>query len=181
MQKQGWSHGTGLGAEKNQGRLVPVALDLEDSALKPFSKSGLGYTGEKLERKNLKRVAPKRHITTIYDQKDDSEDGLLRRNELTYNKRRWIESLTYCFVKNVNKFLPQKQFWFIAVSVGVCATLSIFRANYFKKLSNFFFSVKIVLNMTYQFLIFRCLGLQFIDLLNNEWWLWQWCKQIFYL
>jgi len=87
MVKQGWSHGSGLG-KTQKGTVNPAALDMLETAQNPRSKTGLGYTGEKLQRFNVEKQKKKCFITTSYDSQDQEADGILRRSKLTYNKRR---------------------------------------------------------------------------------------------
>lgn len=45
----GWAPGKGLGS-KNQGKVEPVAVHLEEDANMGREKIGLGYTGEVMQR-----------------------------------------------------------------------------------------------------------------------------------
>ncbi|XP_017539630.2 G patch domain-containing protein 3 [Pygocentrus nattereri] len=84
MEKQGWRDGDGLGHARSG---MPEAL--ENEGQNPNCKRGFGYHGEKLSSfLPLKRPRPDFHISTIYDQPKDIDQGdsLLRRQPSTSMK-----------------------------------------------------------------------------------------------
>lgn len=61
----GWKPGTGLG-KNEQGRVVPVAVYVEEDGQSSKEKTGFGYRGEKLSRVVQKKTI--RHvIASAYD------------------------------------------------------------------------------------------------------------------
>lgn len=65
LAKMGWKPGTGLG-KNEQGRVVPVAVYVEEDGQSSKEKTGFGYRGEKLSRVVQKKTI--RHvIASAYD------------------------------------------------------------------------------------------------------------------
>ncbi|PAV63488.1 hypothetical protein WR25_01441 isoform B [Diploscapter pachys] len=60
LSRMGWKAGKGLGAQE-QGRVEPVAVDLEEDGQSGREKKGFGYRGEKLQRTGFQKQ-PKRHL-----------------------------------------------------------------------------------------------------------------------
>lgn len=58
--RMGWKAGKGLGV-REQGRVEPVAVDLEEDGQSGRERKGFGYRGEKLQRTGFERQ-PKRHL-----------------------------------------------------------------------------------------------------------------------
>jgi hypothetical protein len=76
---------------------MPEALSADGGKLSAKDKTGLGYTGEKVERHGLKRAATNDNrtrrdirITTVYDNPNETDpsESANRRCELTQNKNR---------------------------------------------------------------------------------------------
>lgn len=66
LTKMGWKHGSGLG-KNEQGKVVPVAVYVEEDGQSSKEKSGLGYRGEKISRTVQKQ--PERHcIASVFDE-----------------------------------------------------------------------------------------------------------------
>uniref|UniRef100_A0A1I7XK96 G-patch domain-containing protein n=1 Tax=Heterorhabditis bacteriophora TaxID=37862 RepID=A0A1I7XK96_HETBA len=100
--KMGWQPGAGLG-KLNQGRLLPVALHLEEDGQAGTEKKGFGYRGEKMQRFVFEKRPIKHSIASSFDtsldrntienkQTDDksSMDVLFRRSDTTKMKYRNI-------------------------------------------------------------------------------------------
>ncbi|CAF3777327.1 unnamed protein product [Adineta steineri] len=88
LERQGWRDGQGLGSSVEG---MAEALSADGGKLSVKDKTGLGYTGEKIERNPYKRTATSnRHITTIYDNPEETDpaEPHNRRSETTRNKNR---------------------------------------------------------------------------------------------
>lgn len=99
LAKMGWKPGTGLG-KNEQGRVVPVAVYVEEDGQSSKEKTGFGYRGEKLSRVVQKKTI--RHvIASAFDSVTDREqcedkqseeelhgEILFRRSEVTKMKYR---------------------------------------------------------------------------------------------
>ena len=88
MEKQGWKEGQGLGSW-----VVGMSEALHNEGQKPGDRSGLGYTGEKIQRFGLIKRSRKDepgHISTVYDNKNetDPQEPLLRRQGTHHLKHR---------------------------------------------------------------------------------------------
>ncbi|NP_001086607.1 G-patch domain containing 3 L homeolog [Xenopus laevis] len=85
MKRQGWTEGSGLGAN---GVGMPEAL--ENEGQNPKCKRGLGYHGEKLQTFGPPKKKQTHFISTVYDQPRDEDmgDTLLRRQPHTAMKYR---------------------------------------------------------------------------------------------
>uniref|UniRef100_A0A1I7U7Z3 G-patch domain-containing protein n=1 Tax=Caenorhabditis tropicalis TaxID=1561998 RepID=A0A1I7U7Z3_9PELO len=69
LTKMGWKPGSGLG-KNEQGKIVPVAVYVEEDGQSSREKTGFGYRGEKLSR--LVQKQPVRHvIASVFDEKTD--------------------------------------------------------------------------------------------------------------
>ncbi|EFO98899.1 hypothetical protein CRE_19716 [Caenorhabditis remanei] len=70
LSKMGWRPGMGLG-KKEQGKIVPVAVYVEEDGQSSREKTGFGYRGEKMSR--IVRKKPIRHvIASVFDKATDS-------------------------------------------------------------------------------------------------------------
>ncbi|KAM8826019.1 G patch domain-containing protein 3 [Synchiropus picturatus] len=85
MERQGWKDGEGLGHSQ-----VGISEALENEGQHPHCKRGFGYHGEKLLRHNHKKPRTEFHITSVYDQPKDIDEGdtLQRRQPNTSMKYR---------------------------------------------------------------------------------------------
>ncbi|KAK6753185.1 hypothetical protein RB195_012653 [Necator americanus] len=104
----GWKPGSGLG-RLQQGRVHPVAIQLEEDSQSGFEKKGFGYHGERMQRTGFMTVKKPHSIASRFDAITDAVptphkrlgnvatgDVLFRRAEPTIMKYRPI-------VKEVNK------------------------------------------------------------------------------
>ena len=76
MRQQGWQEGRGLGTSQ-----VGIAEPVSAEGQMPYSKRGLGYFGEKLERNvHIKRPRADREvmISTVYDEPDERGTNLFQ-------------------------------------------------------------------------------------------------------
>ncbi|CAF1324665.1 unnamed protein product [Adineta ricciae] len=99
LERAGWQDGEGLGSSVKG---MAEALTAEGGKLSQKDKTGLGYTGEKVERNPYKRMATTSsssnnrqqqhdvHITTVYDDPEETDPAAApnRRWEPTRNKNR---------------------------------------------------------------------------------------------
>ncbi|CAI2354481.1 unnamed protein product [Caenorhabditis sp. 36 PRJEB53466] len=99
LAKMGWKPGSGLG-KNEQGKVVPVAVYVEEDGQSSKEKIGFGYRGEKLSR-TVQKQPVKHQIASVFDKKTDQgsscdkETGdtttseiLFRRAEVTKMKYR---------------------------------------------------------------------------------------------
>ncbi|CAF1400009.1 unnamed protein product [Adineta steineri] len=77
LERQGWRDGQGLGSSVEG---MAEALSADGGKLSIKDKTGLGYTGEKIERNPYKRTATSNrqqhdniHITTVYDNPEETD------------------------------------------------------------------------------------------------------------
>ncbi|CAF0772639.1 unnamed protein product [Rotaria sordida] len=94
LERAGWRDGQGLGSSVIG---MSEALTADGGKLSIKDKTGLGYTGEKIERNPYKRMATTNHqrqgeirITTVYDDPEETDpvEPHNRRWETTRNKNR---------------------------------------------------------------------------------------------
>ncbi|CAF2571972.1 unnamed protein product [Rotaria sp. Silwood2] len=94
LERDGWRDGQGLGSSVTG---ISEALTADGGKLSIKDKTGLGYTGEKIERNPYKRIATGNHqrqggihITTIYDDPEETDpaEPHNRRWATTRNKNR---------------------------------------------------------------------------------------------
>uniref|UniRef100_A0A8R1EJP3 G-patch domain-containing protein n=1 Tax=Caenorhabditis japonica TaxID=281687 RepID=A0A8R1EJP3_CAEJA len=73
LAKMGWTPGSGLGRNE-QGKVIPVAVQLEEDGQSGKERSGFGYRGDE-ELSRIVQKRPSRHIiASVFDKVTDQED-----------------------------------------------------------------------------------------------------------